>query len=63
MELSAARAGSVAEYLIKSGFRLEDSIISIGMGGTVPLASNDNPEGRSKNRRVEILIMDAEEIE
>ena len=61
VDLSAARARSVADFLIASGFRTSDSIISSGLGGSVPLDTNDTPEGRSKNRRVEIIIMDAEE--
>lgn len=60
LSLSSARAQTVAQFLINSGFRTADSVVFEGMGGTVPLASNDTPEGRTKNRRVEIVIMDEE---
>ncbi len=60
LALSAARAKSVADYLVKAGFRTSDSVVSSGMGGTKPLADNATPEGRSKNRRVEIVILDEE---
>jgi outer membrane protein OmpA-like peptidoglycan-associated protein len=38
LALSAARAKSVADYLVKAGFRTSDSVVSSGMGGTKPLA-------------------------
>lgn len=60
LRLSAERAQSVADYLVQSGLRSEDTIVASGMGGTKPLGNNDTPEGRSKNRRVEIIIMDEE---
>lgn len=61
--LSAARAQAVADFLVQAGFMKQDMILATGMGGTVPLASNDTPEGRTKNRRVEIVIMDKEVTE
>ncbi len=60
LTLSTARAQSVADFLVQSGIKTADSVIATGMGGTKPLATNDTPEGRMKNRRVEILIMDEE---
>lgn len=58
LALSADRAKSVADFLVASGFRTKDSIVTRGMGGAKPIASNDTAEGRSKNRRVEIVIGD-----
>lgn len=60
LRLSGERAQSVADFLVQSGFRSANSIVASGMGGTKPLADNDTPEGRGKNRRVEIVIMDEE---
>lgn len=58
VELSSMRAKSVADYLVETGIKSADMIVSIGMGGSVPIDTNETPEGRSKNRRVEIVIMD-----
>jgi len=55
-ELSTARAASVARYLVRKG--IDPKRISIaGYGELKPIASNDTPEGRARNRRVEILIL------
>ena len=56
--LSEERAESVASYLEELGVRDQYHIFIQGKGGTEPVASNDTEEGRSKNRRVEITIMD-----
>lgn len=61
--LSAARAQSVADFMVQSGIKKADMIVATGMGGSVPLAPNDTAEGRTKNRRVEIVIMDEEVTE
>jgi outer membrane protein OmpA-like peptidoglycan-associated protein len=53
--LSEARANSVARYL-ESQNVLPARIITKGMGMTAPIASNDTPEGRALNRRVEIIL-------
>jgi chemotaxis protein MotB len=54
--LSMARAGSVAEYLLKSTSIDPKKLSTMGFGEYRPLASNDTVEGRRKNRRVEIIV-------
>jgi len=54
-ELSAARATRVTRRLIDNGFPAA-SIRSIGYGDTRPIATNDSPEGRARNRRVSIVM-------
>jgi chemotaxis protein MotB len=56
LELSSARADDVVRYLVSKG--VPQNIISAqGFGDSRPVASNDTPQGRAKNRRVEIVIM------
>ena len=57
-KLSEERAESVASFLIGLGVRDEYHVFSQGKGSREPIASNATEEGRSKNRRVEITIMD-----
>lgn len=55
-ELSTARAASVLSLFIEKG--LPPQLFSIsGYGEYKPVADNDTPEGRAKNRRVEIIIL------
>jgi outer membrane protein OmpA-like peptidoglycan-associated protein len=57
--LSNDRARAVATYLI--GKRISQSRITYsGEGSTRPIASNETSEGRKKNRRVEIVISEAD---
>jgi len=53
--LSEDRARSVAGYLTSQGVQVERLLVA-GRGETEPIASNDTPEGRSQNRRVNIQI-------
>jgi outer membrane protein OmpA-like peptidoglycan-associated protein len=53
--LSEKRASTVAQYLTGQGVR-SDRIITVGAGETHPIASNDTPEGRQANRRVELSL-------
>lgn len=55
MDLSKRRADSVARYLISRGVS-SARIQTQGMGESYPVASNDTPDGRALNRRVEIKI-------
>ena len=53
--LSDRRAASVARYL-KSQQVAPQRILARGVGPSSPIASNDTPEGRALNRRVEIIL-------
>ncbi len=55
INLSKRRANSVLNYFVKMGLS-ESRFETAGYGSQKPIASNDTPEGRSKNRRVEFLI-------
>ena len=52
--LSEKRANAVKDFLASQGLTSEITII--GYGESRPVASNDTPEGKQKNRRVEIII-------
>jgi outer membrane protein OmpA-like peptidoglycan-associated protein len=58
MRLSELRAESVKTILVKDGVS-GDRIETHGYGSTKPVASNGTPEGRSQNRRVEVVVQDA----
>ena len=55
-ELSTARATSVVRYLIDQGDVDPRHLSAVGHGDTQPVASNDTDEGRSANRRIEIVL-------
>lgn len=55
-ELSTARATSVLHYFLDAGVSPE-RLSATGYGEHRPVASNATPEGRAKNRRVEIVIL------
>jgi chemotaxis protein MotB len=54
-ELSQARAENASRALIKVGLG-PDRVRAIGYADSHPIATNDTEEGRSKNRRVEIIV-------
>jgi len=55
IDLSSRRADNVVAYLESQG--VNPNIISAkGFGDTHPVASNDSPDGRAKNRRIEIVL-------
>ncbi len=58
--ISTARAKSVADYLISKGIEPR-RVISIGYGKKKPIATNQTPEGRKKNQRVEIRLIKIDE--
>ncbi|UCD39251.1 MAG: flagellar motor protein MotB [Fidelibacterota bacterium] len=60
-ELSAARALSVVRLLEEQGIP-PGQLAAVGRSQYVPLVPNDTPEGRAKNRRVELYITWSEQI-
>jgi chemotaxis protein MotB len=55
IDLSSRRADNVVAYLTSQG--INPNLISAkGFGDTHPVASNDTPDGRAKNRRIEIVM-------
>jgi flagellar motor protein MotB len=59
-ELSRARAEHAGKALIKGGLGA-DRVRTVGYADSRPIASNDTEEGRSKNRRVEIVVTQGSE--
>ncbi len=55
-ELSAGRAVSVAHQLMRGDYIDESRFEVTGFADTRPLAPNDSPENRARNRRVEVVI-------
>jgi outer membrane protein OmpA-like peptidoglycan-associated protein len=56
MKLSEQRAMTVKNYLAGRGVPA-NRMVTVGAGPDYPVASNDTPEGRAENRRVEITIV------
>ncbi|AUX40188.1 uncharacterized protein SOCE26_015870 [Sorangium cellulosum] len=56
--LSHQRAAAVRDYLVKQG-RIDPARLTFqGLGSANPLTTNDTPDGRAKNRRVELHIVE-----
>ena len=55
-ELSVARATTVVRFLQESGIEPE-RLVATGRAEYAPVAENDSPEGRQKNRRIEITLI------
>jgi outer membrane protein OmpA-like peptidoglycan-associated protein len=55
LRLSQDRANAVRDYLSSQGVRSE-KLRAIGRGEANPVASNETPEGRANNRRVELVV-------
>lgn len=56
LELSRARAAAVVKWLVAHGVSAS-RLSSRGFGASHPIASNDTPEGRARNRRVELRVL------
>ena len=55
-ELSTARATSVVRYLVDHADIAPELLTAVGHAYTQPVADNDSEEGRSRNRRIEIVL-------
>jgi uncharacterized surface protein with fasciclin (FAS1) repeats len=56
LALSQDRADSVRDYLVEQGIAA-DRLETEGFGETRPIASNDTPEGRAQNRRIDFRLL------
>ena len=56
-ELSTARATAVVRFLQEEGGLHPDRLVASGYGSYRPVAANDTDEGRSQNRRIEIILL------
>jgi chemotaxis protein MotB len=57
-ELSVARATNVVRFLQDECKIGPERLVAAGRGPYQPVASNDTPESRQKNRRIEIMLLD-----
>jgi chemotaxis protein MotB len=55
-DLSGARAGAVADYLIGQSGLTQSRVSVSGYADTRPIDSNDTATGRARNRRIEVII-------
>jgi outer membrane protein OmpA-like peptidoglycan-associated protein len=53
--LSEQRAEAVRDYFIQQSIS-EEAVTASGFGKTQPVASNETPDGRQRNRRVELVL-------
>ncbi len=59
-ELSTTRATNIVHYLIENKTFQPERISAVGYGEYRPMAENNNTAGRSKNRRVDIVLLGKE---
>lgn len=55
--LSTRRASNVMDFMVSQGVAA-DRLSSVGYGFTKPVATNSTEEGRQKNRRVDLVVID-----
>jgi len=59
-ELSAARAISAVRYLQEKNSVDPNRLAAVGFGQYHPIETNDTPEGKARNRRIEIVLLPPE---
>ncbi len=57
LKLSEDRAKAVRDALVGSGVSA-DRLTTLGLGEDFPIDSNDTEQGRSNNRRVDVILLD-----
>jgi OOP family OmpA-OmpF porin len=60
-KLSQKRADSVMKYLVEHGIDAA-RLVAVGHGEDIPLVANDSDENKEKNRRVEFIILEQDEV-
>ncbi len=55
-DLSTKRATAIVTILTENPNILKENLTAAGRGEYAPIASNTNPDGRSKNRRIEVIL-------
>ncbi len=55
-QLSTARAGAVLDYLAGRSHMRPQQLFVVGHGGNHPVVSNATPQGKARNRRVELVV-------
>lgn len=56
-ELSTARASSVVKLFINTCHYSPEKLVAVGYGEYRPVADNSTPEGKAKNRRIDIIVL------
>lgn len=56
LTLSEQRAAAVVNHLVEKMQLDSTKLSSVGYGETRPIANNESPEGRAKNRRIDVVI-------
>jgi outer membrane protein OmpA-like peptidoglycan-associated protein len=56
LQLSQRRANAMVDALVKDGVA-PDRLTGVGVGSLSPVATNDTAEGRTQNRRVELVLI------
>jgi len=55
--LSQVRAQAVVDYIVSGSGADPARLTATGLGEAVPIASNETPEGRQQNRRIEVQLL------
>jgi chemotaxis protein MotB len=55
-DLSTKRATAIVNILAENGGIRKQNLTAAGRGEFAPILSNDSPEGKAKNRRIEIIL-------
>lgn len=59
-ELSTARATNIIKYLVQKQNFPPDRLSAVGYGEYMPVEKNTTPQGRAKNRRVDIIVLSSD---
>ena len=59
-ELSTSRATNIIKYLTEKYKFPPSRLSAVGYGEYMPIEKNDTPQGRAKNRRVDIIILSSD---